>query len=151
MLVQIYWANPKIWLHLVPFQKLLCRHKNQFYWMQIIFLLRHKILVTATICKYLFCLAQKLWTSPKHFRTCKRTWHKLLFRLTFKIETLSRICVILTTPKTKLIFFFKFSQLSQIIWTLSYFLDLPSKLRPWAGFALSWQHPKLSRIFFKFS
>ena len=36
--VQIFWASPKIWLHLVPLQKLLCRHKNQFYWMQIIFL-----------------------------------------------------------------------------------------------------------------
>ena len=38
MPVQIFWASPKIWLHLVPLQKLLCRHKNQFYWMQIIFL-----------------------------------------------------------------------------------------------------------------
>ena len=36
--VQIFWACPKIWLHLVPLQKLLCRHKKQFYWMQIIFL-----------------------------------------------------------------------------------------------------------------
>ena len=38
VLVQIFWASPKIWLHLVPLQKLLCWHKNQFYWMQIIFL-----------------------------------------------------------------------------------------------------------------
>ena len=38
MPVQIFWASPKIWLHLVPLQKNLCRHKNQFYWMQIIFL-----------------------------------------------------------------------------------------------------------------
>ena len=36
--VQIFWASPKIWLHLVPLQKLLCWHKNQLYWMQIIFL-----------------------------------------------------------------------------------------------------------------
>ena len=36
--VQIFWASPKIWLHLVPLQKLLCRHENQFYWMRIIFL-----------------------------------------------------------------------------------------------------------------
>ena len=35
---KIFWASPKIWLHLVLLQKLLCRHKNQFYWMQIIFL-----------------------------------------------------------------------------------------------------------------
>ena len=32
--------------------------------------------VTATICKYIFGLAQKIWTSPKHFGTCKRTRHK---------------------------------------------------------------------------
>ena len=38
VLVQIFCASPKIWLHLVPLQKLLCWHKNQFYWMQIIFL-----------------------------------------------------------------------------------------------------------------
>ena len=36
--VQIFWASPKIWLHLVPFQKPLCRHKKQFYWMQIFFM-----------------------------------------------------------------------------------------------------------------
>ena len=44
VLVQIFWASPKIWLHLVPLQKLLCRHKNQFYWMQIIFLSGTKFL-----------------------------------------------------------------------------------------------------------
>ena len=38
VLVQSFWASPKIWLHLVPLQKILCRHKKQFYWMQIIFL-----------------------------------------------------------------------------------------------------------------
>ena len=42
--VQIFWASPKIWLRLVPLQKLLCRHKNQFYWMQIIFLSGTKFL-----------------------------------------------------------------------------------------------------------
>ena len=36
--VQILWVSPKFWLYLVLFQKLLCRHKKQFYWMQIIFL-----------------------------------------------------------------------------------------------------------------
>ena len=35
---QIFWASPKLWLHLVPLQKLLCCHINQFYWMQITFL-----------------------------------------------------------------------------------------------------------------
>ena len=36
--VQFFWASPKIWLHLLPIQILLCRHKNEFYWIQIIFL-----------------------------------------------------------------------------------------------------------------
>jgi hypothetical protein len=35
---KFFWASSKIWLHLVPLQNLLCRHKNQFYWVQIIFL-----------------------------------------------------------------------------------------------------------------
>ena len=33
-----FWASPKIWLHLVPLQKLVCQHKNNIHWMQIIFL-----------------------------------------------------------------------------------------------------------------
>ena len=65
--VQNFWASQKIWLHLVPLQKRLCRHRNQFYWMQIIFLsgtkclwlpqyvnkflVWRKMFVTATICK----------------------------------------------------------------------------------------------------
>ena len=36
--IQIFWVSPKIWPHLVPLPKLLCGHKNQFNWMQIIFL-----------------------------------------------------------------------------------------------------------------
>ena len=36
----------------------------------------HKMFVTVTICKKNFGLAQKIWTSPKHFGTCKRTRHK---------------------------------------------------------------------------
>ena len=44
VLVQIIWDSPNIWLHLVPLQKLLCPHKNQFYWMQIIFLSGTKFL-----------------------------------------------------------------------------------------------------------
>ena len=39
-----FWVSPKIWLHLVPLQKLLCRHKKQLYWMQIIFLADKKCL-----------------------------------------------------------------------------------------------------------
>ena len=44
VLVQIFWASPKLWLHLVPLQNLLCWHKNQFYWMKIIFLSATKYL-----------------------------------------------------------------------------------------------------------
>ena len=58
VLVQIFCASPKIWLHLVPLQKLLCWHKNQFYWMQIIFL-------SGTKC---------LWL-PQYINICL-VWHK---------------------------------------------------------------------------
>ena len=34
-----------------------------------------KMFVTGTICKLIFGLAQKIWTSTKHFGTCKRTRH----------------------------------------------------------------------------
>jgi hypothetical protein len=52
----------------VPAQKPILLNANHlFVW--------HKMFVTATICKYIFGLAQKIWTSPKHFGTCKRTRH----------------------------------------------------------------------------
>ena len=35
---KMFCAGPKLRLHFVSLQKLLCRHKKQFYWMQIIFL-----------------------------------------------------------------------------------------------------------------
>ena len=75
MAIQIFCTSPKIWLHLVPLQKLLCQYKKQFYWMQIIFFVWHKTFVTAKKCKLIFGLSQKIWTSPKHFGTCKRTRH----------------------------------------------------------------------------
>ena len=50
----------------VPAQKQILNHF--FVW--------HKMFVTATTCKLIFGLAQKIWTSPKHFGTCKRTRHK---------------------------------------------------------------------------
>ena len=65
--VQIFWARPKVWLHLVTLQKLLCWHKNGIYSMKIIFwcgsrclwpaqyvcqvLVWHKKFGTGTICK----------------------------------------------------------------------------------------------------
>ena len=52
----------------VPAQKPILLNANHlFVW--------HKMFVTATICKYIFVLAQKIWTSTKHFGTCKRTRH----------------------------------------------------------------------------
>ena len=39
-----FLSQTKNWLHLVLLQKLLCPHKNQFYWMQNIFLFGTKFL-----------------------------------------------------------------------------------------------------------
>ena len=51
-----------------PPQKPILLNVNQlFVW--------HKMFVTAKMCKYFLGLAQKIWTSPKHFRTCKRIRH----------------------------------------------------------------------------
>ena len=72
--VQIFWASPKLWLHLVPLQNLLCWHKKKslnanhlFGW--------HKMFATSPIFKYIFGHAQKIWTSTIHLGTCKRTRH----------------------------------------------------------------------------
>ena len=46
--------------------------------MKIIFWFWHKKFGTGTICKSVFGMAQKIWTSPKCFGTRKRTRHKLL-------------------------------------------------------------------------
>ena len=73
--IQIFWASPKIWLYLVPLQKLLCWHKNQFYWMQIIFLSGTKCLWLPQCGKNFLVWHKKIWTSPKHFGTYKRTRH----------------------------------------------------------------------------
>jgi hypothetical protein len=39
----------------------------------------HKMFVPGTICKSIFGPTQKIWTSIKHFATCKRTRHKTEF------------------------------------------------------------------------
>ena len=53
----------------VPAQKpILLNANHRFVW--------QKMLVTGTVCKYFFGLAQKIWTSTKHFGTCKRTRHQ---------------------------------------------------------------------------
>ena len=51
VLVQIFWANAKIWLHLVPLQKLLCWHKKTILLNANHLFIWHKMFVTATICK----------------------------------------------------------------------------------------------------
>ena len=56
----IFSASPKIWLHLVPIQKLLRRHKKQFYWMQIIDL-------SCTKCLWLLQYVDKLLVWHKRF------------------------------------------------------------------------------------
>ena len=58
--VQMFWAIPKIWLHLVPLQRLLCHHKNQFYWMQIMFW-------SGTICLWLAQCVNKFLVWHKKF------------------------------------------------------------------------------------
>ena len=60
--VQIFWARPKIWLHLVLLQKLLCRHKNQFYWMQI-FLSDTKCLRLPQYVNRCLVWHKKIWTA----------------------------------------------------------------------------------------
>ena len=54
---------------LVPAQNPMLLNANHLF-------VLHKMFVTATICKWIFGQAQKIWTSPKHFGTCKRTRHK---------------------------------------------------------------------------
>ena len=52
----------------VPVQKTILLNANHlFVW--------HKMFVTSSVCKQIFGLAQKIWTSQKHFGTCKRTRH----------------------------------------------------------------------------
>ena len=81
---KMFWAGPNFLCqtknlftccgshkHFVLAQKPILLNANHlFVW--------HKMFVTATICKYIFGLAQKIWTSTKHFGTCKRTRHKVL-------------------------------------------------------------------------
>ena len=73
---KIFWASPKLWLHLVTLQKLLCWHKNQFYWMQIIFL-------SGTKCLWLPQYVNKFLVWHKTFGTCKRTSHYLRISIYF--------------------------------------------------------------------
>ena len=53
----------------MPVTNILCQTKNWF-------LCRHKSFWRGTKCSQIFGLTQKIWTSTKHFATCKRTRHK---------------------------------------------------------------------------
>ena len=59
----MFCAGPKLWLHLVPLQKLLCCHKNQFYWMQIIFLSDTKCLRLPQYVNRCLVWHKKIWTA----------------------------------------------------------------------------------------
>ena len=56
---KMFCAGPKIWLHIVTLHKLLCSHKNQFYWMQIIFLSGTKSLWLAQYVNEFLSLIKK--------------------------------------------------------------------------------------------
>ena len=70
--VQIFWASPKLWLHLVPLQKLLYRHKNQFYWMQIIFLSGTKCLWLPQYVNRFLEWHKKFWPAQNILGPVKR-------------------------------------------------------------------------------
>ena len=53
----------------VPDKMMICIQLNWF-------LCRHKRFWRGTKCSQIFGLAQNIWTSSKHFGTCKRTRHK---------------------------------------------------------------------------
>ena len=71
VLVHIFWSSPKVWLHLVPLQKLLCWHKNQFYWMQIIFLSGTKCLWLPQYVNKLLVLHKKFGPAQKNLGPVK--------------------------------------------------------------------------------
>ena len=90
--------------HLVPLQKLLCQHKKQFYWMQIIFLSGTKCLwLSQYVDTYIFCLAQKIWTCKrtrqKSVMNAKRIWQPMrvkVLSVLFMKQTLTKAGIPLT-------------------------------------------------------
>ena len=65
-------------IYLVLLQKILCRHNNWIYWMELMFWSCTKF-GTCTICKSILALTQKIWTIPKSFATCRRIRHRSIF------------------------------------------------------------------------
>ena len=75
--VQTFWARPKIELNLFVLNNWISR-------MEFIFSSNRKCLALA-ICESILALAQKNWTRPKSFGTCRRTRHyKYLGSITYK-------------------------------------------------------------------
>ena len=81
--VQIFWVSPKIWLHLVPLQKLLCRHKKQFYWMQIIFLAGTKCLWLAQYVNKFLLWHKKFGPAQNILRPVKGQGINLIYSCNF--------------------------------------------------------------------
>ena len=71
----MFCARPKIDLYLVPCQNFCADTKTEFTKRKSSFV-RDKKFGTGAICKSVFGMAQKNWTRPKCFGTCKRTRHK---------------------------------------------------------------------------
>ena len=76
-LVHIFCVGPKIYLQIVPVTNILCQTKRWFAFSRIGFCASTKVFEEALCkCSHIFVLAQNIWTSTKHFGTCKRTRHK---------------------------------------------------------------------------
>ena len=78
---QIFWVSPKIWLHLVPLQKLLCWHKNQLYWMQM-------IVLSGTKCLWLAQYVNKFLFWPKKFGLAQNPGQRYISKLLFELRCL---------------------------------------------------------------
>ena len=63
--VQIFWAIPKIWLHLVLYW-----HKNQFYWIQTIYLSGTTCLLDAVTSSGILKAKQKLGVTFNSDKLC---------------------------------------------------------------------------------
>ena len=101
--VQMFWASPKIWLHLVTLQKLLCHHKNQFYWMQIIFW-------SGTKCLWLAQYVNNVLVRHNKFGPAQNIWGPvkgqdisdgLYGRKLFPVENVTSVSVFSSLPSVK--------------------------------------------------
>ena len=70
----LFCARPKIDLHIVPVTNLLCQTKRSFTFSKG-FCASTKFFEPA-LNAIQFLVYSKTFTSTKHFRTCRRTWHK---------------------------------------------------------------------------